>query len=459
MKLLSVTVVFFLFMRVNAQLLIHNVSIVDVENEKILAPQDVLITNGIITAIGKKIQAPKGSRIIDGKDKWLMPGLVDAHVHFFQSGGLYTRPDAIDLRQYQPYAKEIEWTHQNMEQFLHRYIHAGITTVVDVGSTANFLRQRDTFRNQLNTPTVYMTGPLLTTYEPNAFKNLSDDEPFYLMKTPNEAKAYVQKELQLKPDFIKIWYIVLGRDKDSSARASLPLVQAVIDEAHKNHLRVAVHATERITAMLSVQAGADYLVHDVEDEIVDYAFIQLLKSKATVLCPTLVVSDNYDRALGGNYKPTAEDIRFAHPVPLNSMNDINTLPDTAVTHRYKNLVMNRVARREKQDSICYVNLKRMYDAGVMIATGTDAGNIGTQHVSSYFDELLAMQKAGMTVWGLLQASTINGAKAIGRQNEFGSVKKGMRADLLLLSKDPTLSVSNWQSIEKVICRGLISEIN
>ena len=168
MKLLSVTVVFFLFMRVNAQLLIHNVSIVDVENEKILAPQDVLITNGIITAIGKKIQAPKGSRIIDGKDKWLMPGLVDAHIHFFQSGGLYTRPDAIDLRQYQPYAKEIEWTHQNMEQFLHRYIHAGITTVVDVGSTANFLRQRDTFRNQLNTPTVYMTGPLLTTYEPNA---------------------------------------------------------------------------------------------------------------------------------------------------------------------------------------------------------------------------------------------------------------------------------------------------
>jgi hypothetical protein len=60
----------------------------------------------------------------------------------------------------------------------------------------------------------------------------------------------VQRQLPYKPDFIKIWYIVLGQNTDSSARASLPLVQAAIDEARKHNLRVAVHATERITAQL-----------------------------------------------------------------------------------------------------------------------------------------------------------------------------------------------------------------
>lgn len=454
MRVLLLFFLSFLLRPAKSQLLIRNVSIVDVEHKKILTPQDVLVSNGIITAISKNIKGPEGSPVIDGSGKWLMPGLVDAHVHFFQSGGLTARPDAIDLRQYKPYEKEIEWVHQNMESFLRRYTAAGITSVIDVGSTAKFLRQRDSFRTKPYAPAVYMTGPLLTTYEPDVFKNLDEDEPFYLMKTTDEASAYVRKQLPLKPDFIKIWYIVLGRNKDSSARASLPLVQAAIDEAHKNGLRVAVHATERITAMLSVQAGTDYLVHNVEDEPVDAAFIQLLKSKGTVLCPTLVVAGNYERALAGGYKPTPEDYHYAHPTPLNSMFEMNFLKDSLLADRYKILFRNNAALNKREDSIRSTNLKKMADAGVIIATGTDAGNIGTQHVSSYFDELRAMQHAGMNAWSLLQASTINGAKAIGRQNEFGSIKKGMRADMILLSQNPVEGIENWKSLEWVIRNGV-----
>lgn len=454
MRVALLFLLFFLSVTAKSQLLIHNVSIVDVENKKLLSSQDVLISNSVISAIGKNIKPTEGIQVIDGTGKWLMPGLVDSHVHFFQSGGLYTRPDAIDLRKDKPYEKEIEWSHQNMESFLRRYLNAGITSVIDVGSTANFLKQRDSFRTKQYAPTVYMTGPLLTTYEPNAFKNLRGDEPFYLMNTAEEARAYVQKQLPLKPDFIKIWYIVLGRNIDSSARASLPLVQAVIEESHKNGLRVAVHATERITAMLAVQACADYLVHDVEDEPVDATFVQLLKSKGTVLCPTLVVAGNYGRALGGTYKPTMEDYRYAHPTPLNSMFDMSFLKDTVLVNRYKTAISRSVAASKTEDSIRYTNLKKLYDAGVLIATGTDAGNIGTQHVSSYYDELRAMQNAGMNIWSLLQSSTINGAKAVGKQNEFGAVKKGLRADLILLSKNPTETIDNWKSIEWVINKGI-----
>lgn len=454
MRILLLVLLSFLFISANAQLLIRNVSIVDVENKKIQASQDVLVSDGIITAVGKNLKTKEGIQVIDGTGKWLMPGLVDAHVHFFQSGGLYARPDAIDLRKDKPYEKEINWVHQNMESFLRRYATAGITSVIDVGSTANFLRQRDSFRTKLYAPAVYMTGPLLTTYEPSVFENLGEDKPFYLMKTSDEGRAYVQKQLALKPNFIKIWYILLGRNKDSAARASLPLVQAVIDEAHKNGLRVAVHATERITAMLSVQAGADYLVHSVEDEPVDNAFVQLLKSKGTVLCPTLVVAGNYMRALGGGYKPTAEDYHYAHPTQLNSMFQMSFLKDSLLIKQYKTMISNNAALYKTEDSIRYSNLKKLADAGVIIATGTDAGNLGTQHVSSYFDELRAMRDVGMNTWSLLQASTINGAKAIGRQNEFGIIKKGLRADMVLLSKNPVDGIDNWSTVEWVINKGV-----
>ena len=453
------TLLFFFFtaslLQAKTQVLIRNTTIVDVENKKLLAGQDVLVQNETIVAVGKKLSAPTGAQVIDGSGKYLMPGLVDAHVHFFQSGGIYTRPDAIDLRKNKPYETENRWTQQNMEAQLRRYARAGITSVIDVGSTINFLQQRDTFRNKVYAPTVYMTGPLLTTYEPEVFRNLGEDEPFYLMKTPEEARDYVRRQLPYGPDFIKIWYILLGRNKDSSARASLPLVQAAIDEARKNNLRVAVHATERITAQLAVEAGADLLVHSVEDEPIDDRFVSLLKQKGTVLSPTLVVAGNYMKTFAQAYRPTSEDFRYAHPAPLASLYNLPAAKDSALVKRYQAYAVRNVAAAAKEDSIRRINLKRLADGGVILATGTDAGNIGTQHVSSYYDELAAMQQGGMHSWGLLQASTINGAKAVGKSGEFGAVKKGQRADLLLLSENPVEDFRNWQSIAVVINRGVV----
>lgn len=440
----------------NSQLLIRNVIAVDVENKKLLPSYSVVVDNGRIVAMGKdiKYKLPPGTQVIDGSGKYLVPGWVDAHVHFFQSGGIYTRPDAIDLRKYKPYSEEMEWTHRNMEDLLRRYTAAGITTVVDVGSSLNFLKQRDSFRTKTYAPAVYMTGALLTTWEPAVYKNLQDDEPFYEMKNEDDAKKYVQQQLPYNPDFIKIWYIVQGRNKDSAARKHLPMVQAVVNEAHSNGLRVAVHATERITAQLAVEAGADFLVHGIDDEVVDATFVQLLKNKKTVLCPTLVVAGNYYKVFGQAYDFKPWDFQYANPTPLNSVIDLKYLPDTGLTHRYKNSVTMRAGRRQHTDSILRTNLKKLLDGGVTIATGTDAGNIGTQHSSSYVDELIAMQEAGFDNWQLLQASTINGAKAVGKELEFGSIKTGKRADMLLLDANPLDNVANWRRINWVINKGV-----
>src|ERR1700712_4724927 len=104
---LAKTVLIFLFLSVctaqtQAQTLIKNINLIDVDGQKIIPNQDVASVNGkiIYTGKGRMYKLPPGTIVIDGSNKYLLPGLTDAHVHFFQSGGLFTRPDAIDLRKY-----------------------------------------------------------------------------------------------------------------------------------------------------------------------------------------------------------------------------------------------------------------------------------------------------------------------------------------------------------------------
>lgn len=440
-----------------SQTYITNVSVLDVEKMKLLNRQTVVIDKDRISnlAPSDKIKIPAGATVIDGTGKFLLPGLVDAHVHFFQSGGVYTRPDALDLRRNKPYDKEIEWTHRNMEDFLRRYTRAGITAVVDVGATINFLQQRDTFRTKPYAPSVYMTGPLLTTWEPPVFKNLKNDEPFLEMKTEEDARKYVQQQLPYKTDFIKIWYIAMGQNTEAAARKFLPLVQAVIDEAHKNNLRVAVHATERITAQLAVESGCDFLVHGIEDEMVNDDLLQLMKKKNVVLCPTLVVAHNYMEVFGQNYNLSYTDYTLANPTTSGSLFDLRHLPDSAMLRRVKDAVNKQSRMQDKTDSILRANTKKMADAGITLATGTDAGNIGTLHASSYFEELQAMQQTGFSNWQLLQSSTINGAKAMGKEKEFGSIQAGKRADMLLLNANPLENIDNLRKIDLIINKGVL----
>lgn len=460
MRFLLIPVLLLLTQIAGAQLLIKNINVADVEKKKILTGYSVLVMDGRIVSVDKDkmYKLPGSTTVIDGTGKYLVPGFTDAHVHFFQSGGIYARPDAIDLRKIRPYSEEIRWTHRNMEDLLRRYLSVGITSVIDVGSTNNFLQQRDSFATKPWSPRIKMTGPLLTTYIPAPFKNLGGDAPFVEMLTEENTRKAVQDQIALHSDFIKIWYIVLDKDIEQGARKNLPLVKAAIDEAHKNGKRVAVHATERITAQLAVEAGADFLVHSVDDEIITDSFVQLLKQKKTVLCPTLVVAGNYSKVLGDYYSFTTDELNTANPELVGTIIDYPQ-PDTTLGRKYI-AAINNDAQKKKQahtDSVMAVNLKKLIDGGVTIATGTDAGNTGTQHANSFFTELEAMKKAGLTNWQLLEASTINGAKAMGEDNLWGSIAPGKKADMIILNKNPLDSLSNWRSIEQVINNGVVQQ--
>ena len=441
-----------------SQLYITNVSVVDVVNKKIIPGQTVVVSEKKITEIkpSAKIKPAANATVIDGTGKFIMPGMTDAHVHFFQSGGLYARPDAMDLRKIAPYDKELNWVHNNMEDLLRRYVRAGITSVVDVGASYSFLQQRDTFANKNYAPTIYMTGPLLTSYEPPVFVGLKNEEPFKLFTTVDNAKQLVQEQLAYHPDFIKIWFIVsLGGDVEKTARKYEPIIKAIVEDAHKNNLKVAVHATERIAAEIAVQNGADFLVHSVEDEVVSDDFIKLLKTKNTVLCPTLVVADGYANTFGQTNNFSLYDLTTANPQQIGSLFDLKHLPDTAKINGMKKYFTSpkTVAANLHDDSVRKINLKKMVDAGITIAAGTDAGNTGTQHVSSYMSELKAMQQSGITNWQLIQSATINGAKILSNENKSGSITVGKNADMILLNANPVEDINSLTSIAYVINKG------
>jgi len=346
---------------------------------------------------------------------------------------------------------------------LYKYLQNGITNVIDVGATYSLLNQREAFRSNNKAPSIYMAGPLLTTYEPSVYENLEDDEPFSLVKTIEEGVKMVQEQLQFHPDFIKIWYIA-GADGlaiEASARKNLPIIKAIIDESHKNNLKVAVHASQRITAQLAVENGCDFLVHSVDDEILKTDFVQLLKKNKTILCPTLIVYDGYQKTFGQNIEMSNHELQKADPYQLGTLLDLKHLSDTLLINNYKNSSNSTAGktRFNKRIATMMANLKILSDAGVIIATGTDAGNIGTLHASSYLAELQAMHKSGMSNWQIITASTINGAKILNKENEFGTVSIGKKANLIILDANPIDSIENITKINLVINKGVVFNPN
>ena len=444
-----------------AQTYITNVTIADVEQKKLVPNQTVVITDDLISDIqkSKKIQIPKNANIINGNGKYLIPGLVDAHIHFFQNGGLYTRPDVIDLRKYMSYEEEMTYAKQDMENKLRRYLKNGITTVIDVGSTLYYLKERKKYTDKAFSPSIFITGPLLTTYQPEVFSNLGENEPFILTENIEDGINGVQKQLPYQTDFIKIWYIAGadGLSIEESARKNLPIVKAIIDEAHKHNLKVAVHATQRITAQLAVENGADFLVHSIDDEILKDAFVKLMKKNKTILSPTLTVSSGYMNTFGQKLEMSEYELKKSDPYQMGTLLDLKHISDSALAENLKKYANSAsvISAANLEDSICKANLKILSDAGVLIATGTDAGNIGTLHTSSYLDELLAMQDSGMNSWQILQASTINGAKIFNTEKEFGSVTKGKLANLVLLDANPIEEVENLTKVNLVINKGVV----
>ena len=149
-------------------------------------------------------------------------------------------------------------------------------------------------------------------YQPEALSKL-EDVPIAKITSIEEATALFNKMLPYKPDFIKIWYIA---NAATPAEKTYPIVEHIAKLAHDNNLKLAVHATQFNTAKLAVEAGADILVHSVDDTEVTEEFAQLLKQNQVTYIPTLIVSKNYYTSFTGTPEDHPQDLSFANPKNL-----------------------------------------------------------------------------------------------------------------------------------------------
>lgn len=409
----------------------------------------VLLKGDRIEQVGPraKVKIPEGAARVEASGKYLIPGLIDAHVHFFQSGGLYTRPDAFDLRAIHPYAEDQRAIRAGLATTFERYLRCGVTSVADVGGPMSNFDVRDLAVKSARAPRVAVTGPLVSSISDDPVD--IGDPPIVKCATPEEAVALVRKEAERKPDYIKVWYILTPEEPVEKNR---PVVRAAIAEAHRLGLRAAVHATELATAKAALEEGADILVHSVDDVEVDEAFLKLAKARNAVYIPTLIVADGYRRTATQQFAFTQEELAWGEPFATGSLLDPRHLP--AGTPGEDRILKASAAPKPIPDHhIAWTNLMKVFRAGITVAMGTDAGNPGTLHGASVFHEMADMEAAGLTPMEVLRTATMGGAQVMGHPKDLGRVQAGALADLVLLDADPATGVKALSRLAKVIRGG------
>src|SRR5438045_4977970 len=212
-------------------------------------------------------------------------------------------------------------------------------------------------------PRVAVAGPLISSVSREKLD--LGDPPIVKIDTPDQAREFVRKLADKKPDLVKIWYIV---DKDHPVDSFRPIARATIEESHAHKIRVAVHATELETARAAVEEGADVLVHSVIDKPVDDAFVKLLKDRHVILCPTLVVFERYGRVFSHQLNLTPEEEAWGNPEVIATL-DVTKIPPDKLPDRIKAALADPNASMERinnTDEVALPNLKKLEEAGVRI---------------------------------------------------------------------------------------------
>jgi imidazolonepropionase-like amidohydrolase len=434
---------------VEADLAIVGATVVHPEREGAAAVErdaTILVRANRIAAVGRGLAVPSDAKVIEARGKWVIPGLVDSHVHFFQSGNLYTRPDAADFNAVVRYSDEVARNKARLPVTFRTWLASGVTSVADVGGPFWNFAVREAAAMSEAAPRVAVAGPLISMVD-RAKLDLGDP-PIIKAASPAAARALARRQLAHKPDFIKVWFI---HQRGDDLAAQEAIVRAAAEEAHGAGIRLAVHATELAVAKSALRAGADILVHSVVDAPVDDEFIALAKRRNVIYCPTIFVMSSYAMALSNQWIATDAEKRLADPEILGAMGDLGKIPREKLPARVAQLLDKPPAIRTAP--AINANLRKVWDAGITVAMGTDAGNIGALHGPAVFREMEAMVEAGLTPLQVLRSATVNGARMMGLERDAGIVAPGRLADLVVLDADPLADIGNASRIHRVIKAG------
>lgn len=431
-------------------------TLVDGTDAEPLADSIVVVRGSRIACAGAPgaCSVPDSARVIDVAGRWITPGLVDAHVHFSQTAWGDGRPDALDVRSLYPFEAVQARQRAMPDRYFRAYLCAGVTGVFDVGGFPWTWQLRERVAEDPIAPHVAAAGPLISHVNPPKLA-LPAEREFIDLSDSEAGRAAVRYLAANRTDAVKVWFIRPSEEMRVELDARLA---AVGDEARTYGLPLIVHATELREAKVAVRAGASLLVHSVEDTEVDEEFIGLLTDPEhqVIYTPTLIASGGYLRmyesALSGEPPPPVDD-----PNRCVDQDTLGKIAESADSGQFMRFDRERFEKYKAgamdEYRIMETNLRALYEAGAVIAMGTDAGNPLTVAGPSVYAEMEAMQAAGLPAAAVVTAATRNSAMAMGKAAEIGTVEAGKIADLLLLAADPTADVSGFRQLEAVVRGG------
>jgi len=420
--------------------IITNVSVIDGLGNQPVRGQDVLIENGKIAAIGLagSVEAPAGALKIDGTGMSAMPGLIDMHIHTLGGWANGTVPGDEFLPKYDDEGK--------IRRTLLANLYAGVTTVLDMGASHRWIvSMRDRVnKDEILGPRMFVVGAPITQkpsgwggIDPNIIGDY-DDIPEYL-------DAY-------QGDGIKIIKLYRG--------ISVQVARRVIAGAHKRGMKtVADLWSMNLDAIWMKMTDLDGWAHLGGPHVLPKAVFDMMKQDGRFIVTTAVLGET----LAGTRITEDKDKSF-----LRNPLVVDIFGRAEIEKYYANTAAGREYFYDGKDSFYQsqgfgemtryrrnflANMKQAYDAGVLLAGGTDAPYLGLFWGEGMHRELELLVEAGIPPIEAIKICTHNGATVLGVADTIGSLKVGMEADIVLVKGDPSKNIADTRDISHVFKQG------
>ena len=449
---------------------IKNVTIVN-PAQKPKKNQFVLIENGIITQISNQTILKKNVNYINAKGQFLIPGLIDSHVHISNVHG-FSENDTPPSNIITDFKKQLPKS----------YLYFGYTTLIDLGSP-NHQNIID-FKQQNIAPDLYhfsaavigngygLTNRNIDT--PNFVHHENEHYPFpkHLIAENHSVKNVIHRIKKTNAIGVKSYYEPgFDRSGKKMPTPTKEIMKTLVNEAYKNGLLLAIHANS-LTAHSFLN---NYKVDIVSHGLWSWEPYKLNNNNHIPNTVKTVLNTHIKNKLA--YTPTLrvmlglraltstkilQDSLNKKVVPKSLLNWYNENNEVMYQNIFgntpKSIIDKVFLKIYKQGEL---SLKHLYNHNGIILFGTDtpaAPTYGNPPGYNGFLEMLAMHKAGVSLENILSSATINNAKTLQLKN-IGQVKIGYKANLLLLNKNPLQNIKAYNSIDKVILNGKIISRN
>ncbi len=386
----------------------------------------VLVIRGKqITAVGKSgaVSIPKNADVHDLGGKTIMPAMINLHGHLGLSN------NGAD-------SAAGHYTEENVAKQLNKYLSYGVATVASFGQDEDliFTIRDDQHAGKIGGARLFTAGRGFL--EPG---KAAPSDHRYRPQTTDEARADVRELAMHHPDYIKMW---VDDGLGHGTKMKPEIYRAIIDEAHKNHIRVFAHEYYLADAKSLLAAGVDGFAHSIRDQAVDKELISAMKARGVFLIPTLV----------------RDEVLFAYADNLSWVDDpflrAGLDPGALAFIRNPQFVEKirqdpDIAKYRAGLEMAKKNLRTLYDAGVKIAFGTDSG-IPTRFPGyNEHRELQLMVSSGLTPMQAITAATSTNAEILRGDKQFGTLQPGRAAEFLVLDANPLDDIHNTEKLSAV----------